>query len=70
MSKERQEILALLQISWRYFCYEKWKCHVNLLNDFTALLYVNAQCKHKHIRPFLYVKVQKQIRLSLFSFVD
>ena len=46
------------------------KCHVNLFNDCTASIYFNAQCKHKHIRPFSHVYVHKLIRLSSFSFGD
>ena len=29
------------------------RCHINLFNDYTASVYVNGKCKHKHIRPFL-----------------
>ena len=29
------------------------RCHINLFNDYTASIYVNGKCKHKHIRPFL-----------------
>ena len=25
----------------------------DLFNDYTASIYVNGKCKHKHIRPFL-----------------
>ena len=46
------------------------KCHVNLFIDCTASIHFNAQCKHKHLTPFSYVKVHKPIRLSSFSFVD
>ena len=28
------------------------RCHINLFNDYTASIYVNGNCKHKHIRPF------------------
>ena len=28
------------------------RCHINLFNDYTASIYVNGKCKHKHIRPF------------------
>ena len=28
---------------------------INLFNDYTALMYVNGKCKHKHIKPFLHV---------------
>ena len=31
------------------------RCHINLFNDYTASIYVNGKCKHKHIRPFLNV---------------
>ena len=31
------------------------RCHMNLFNDYTASIYVNGKCKHKHIRPFLHV---------------
>ena len=31
------------------------KSHVNLFNDCTASVYLNAQGKHKQITPFLYV---------------
>ena len=27
------------------------RCNVNLFNDYTASIYVNRKCKHKHIRP-------------------
>ena len=30
-------------------------CHINLLNDYTASIYVNGICKHMHIKPFLHV---------------
>ena len=33
------------------------RCHIDLFNDYTALIYVNVKCKHKHIRPFLHVSV-------------
>ena len=26
---------------------------INLFNDYTASIYVNGKCKHKHIRPFI-----------------
>ena len=35
---------------------EKSQCdrsNINLFNDYTASIYVNGKCKHKHIRPFL-----------------
>ena len=25
------------------------RCHINLFNDYTASIYVNGKCKHKHI---------------------
>ena len=28
------------------------RCHINLFNDYTASIYVNGKCEHKHIRPF------------------
>ena len=31
------------------------RCHINLFNDYTVLIYVNGKCKHKLIRPFLLV---------------
>ena len=31
------------------------RCHINLFNDYTASIYVNGKCKHKHIRSFLHV---------------
>ena len=31
------------------------RCHINLFNDYTASIYVNGKCTHKHIRPFLHV---------------
>ena len=41
------------------------RCHVNLFNDYTASIYVNGKCKHKHnIRPsFKFLDTQA-------SFVD
>ena len=30
-------------------------CHINQFNDYTASIYVNGKCKHKHIRHFLHV---------------
>ena len=39
------------------------KCHINLFNDYTALIYVNGKCKHKYTRPFPFLGTQA-------SFVD
>ena len=29
------------------------RCHINLFNDYTASIYMNGKCKHKHNIPFL-----------------
>ena len=43
------------------------RCHINLFNDYTASIYVNGKCKHKHIRPFSHVLVHKSVcRLTDF----
>ena len=39
------------------------RCHINVFNDHTALIYVNGKCKHKYIRPFSFLGTQA-------SFVD
>ena len=39
------------------------RCHINLFNDYTALIYVNGKCKLKYIRPFSFLGTQT-------SFVD
>ena len=28
------------------------RCHINLFNDYTASIYVNGKCKHKHHYTF------------------
>ena len=44
------------------------KCHINLFNDYTALIYVNSKCKHKHIRPFSFFRYTNQLcRFNRFS---
>ena len=37
------------------------RCHINLFNDYTASIYVNGKCEHKHIGPFLHVLVHKPV---------
>ena len=47
------KILALLQMLLCYSVTGDERCHINLFNDYTASIYVNGKCKHKHVRPFL-----------------
>ena len=52
MSQEIHKILALLQMLLCYSVTGDERCQINLFNDYTASIYANGKCKHKHIRPF------------------
>ena len=40
---------------------------INLFNDYTASIYVNGKCKHKHIRPFFkFLDISQFCRLTDF----
>ena len=43
------------------------RCHINLFNDYTASIYVNGKCKHKHITPFLCLGTQASFVDNRFS---
>ena len=36
------------------------RCHIILFNEYTASIYVNVKCKHKHIRPFYMFRYTSQ----------
>ena len=43
------------------------KCHVSLFDDYTASIYLNVMCMHKHIRLFILLGTQdNQAMVILF----